>query len=201
MHDYAVLAPELSDTEHRLLRVMLNNAGLWDQTHLIADHPRDINAKYVLSVGKAALDLWHEYGLIQVGAHHGCTFQHDGRIIMVLLHPGTLLQQTLVGHEAKGQMMTDLLTWGRVLDGQDGDQLPRMSTCAPCLKGKDKRQRRAEFWEPRLDYVGLCDDHWRKRAQIGKKAKPRVEKSSKAAQIPGQGEMIPDGRRVIVAKS
>lgn len=204
MEEFALLAPGMDRRETRLLSIMLERAGL--ESPRVMESWREVDARYVLSVGKAAVDLWHEFGLIQVGAHHGYLFDHrasNGKSydIMVVQHPGTLMQMSLVGHQAKDDMTSDLRAWSRVLEGVIAPSQLAMPNCAVCLRGKDKRRRTAEFWEPRLDGVGLCDDHWRKRAQISRRPKKRIEKSSREAQIKGQGEMVPDGRHVMVAKS
>lgn len=159
---------------------------------------------HILSVGKAALDLWHPFGLIQVGTHRGNVFTHHdtlGRhyLIMVIEHPGTLMQLSITGHQAKENMTRDLNAWSLILDGISPTNY-KMKSCAGCVKSK-RSPHPAGFWDPRLNNVGLCDDHWRRRARYRKKPAKKINPSKAEAQMAGQLEMMPgDGTRVRVPK-
>lgn len=194
----------LERREVKLLGAMLNKARLhpsdcawvhdWDEV-------RAAGIGYVVSVGEQGLKAWHEYGLVRVNMH-GSTFVHvDGHgdrfCVMPLQHPGGVFQQTAWGFGVKEDMQKDLLLWRDVIEGRMDPQRLRGIMCVKCLtarvaKGKEPVRRRAEHWVDELDGVGLCDDHWRKRAQIVKKVrvKKRVDKSSVEAQIKGQGVMV-----------
>ncbi len=211
-HPFAILAPDLTRQESKILQAMLQKVGLHpDGAPELVDQLPNLH-QHVLSVGKAALDIWHHYGLVQVGAHHGTMFTHrDPRgfryEVMVLQHPGTALQRTLPGFEAKQQMVVDLERWRLVLEGRVSADRLRMEGCARCLATRVKAgftppRRRAEFWVEELDAVGLCDDHWRTRGRIVRKDRVKVErnKSKREAQIAGQGEMIADGQHIMVSK-
>lgn len=199
---FSILAGPLDPAEVKWLTIMLEKAGLAgtvERSHLSLTDCLPL----VLSIGKDGVDAWHEYGLIQVGTHHGLVFTKfhaNGKryTIMPIQHPGTLMQKSLIGWQARDDMVADLHAFANLVAGRMST--PKMQWCAACGKGRPARQRSAEFWVTELDGVGLCDDHYRRRAKFTKKPKPRVEKSSKAAQIPGQGEMVPDGQRVMVAK-
>lgn len=217
---FTLLAPYLTIKERRLLRVMLQRAGLDDYEPSLAESMDEVDSRHVLSVGKAALDMWHEYGLVQVGAHHGSVFRHwhpaiGHLVIMQTLHPGSLMQLTIGGHEAKDAMGRDLANFRRVLGGEVIAGMPaathfRMTMCGACARPGRKKaggggeRRAAVMWEERLDGAGLCEDHWRGRSKIVRRDKARGKKpnpSSKAAQLDGQLEMLPgDGSHIIVSK-
>lgn len=211
--DFTILVPsDLESSHRRLLKAMVTKAGFaWpmDGLAMTWGQVQARGHKFVLSVGKGAVDLWHEYGLILVGHHHGCIFQHrDARgemyIIMVVEHPGTLMQLSMGGHEAKDAMGRDLAVWKKVVERGGLEWAGYvMMTCAPCRKRKESIVRAAEHHEERLDMVGLCDDHFRKRASIRKKPVKRVEKSSREGQMPGQLEgfvKMGDAMKVMVEK-
>lgn len=211
MMDFDVLAPELDVPHRRLLKAMLRKAGLSEQVAIT--EMGDVRARHVLSVGRAATDLWHEFGLVQVGAHHGCVFTHwhppiGHLVIMQVHHPGTLLQLSIEGHEAKDAMMRNLNAWRMMLEGKLRADDLRMADCAKCAvkrrsKGHFPIKRKAVEWDVRVDAVGLCEDCWRGRAKIVKKEKvKKVKPGTREAQMEGQGEMFVDGKtaRVVVGK-
>ena len=210
MTDFSVLAPDLDTPARRMLKVMMQKAGMTTAGLDFADTLAACPTRHVLSVGKAALDTWHEFGLIQVGAHHGNVFSHwtpglGHRVIMVIHHPGTLMQLTITGYEAKDQMGFDLMRWRGVLDGRGGIEACRQGSCGRCggRRGKGWPQHRpAEHWVAELDGCGLCEDCYRGRSKIVKKKRgKRVEPSSREGQIEGQLEMLPgSGERVMVSK-
>lgn len=213
---FAILAPDLSASDARLLRVALSHCRLpWVEP---VARLEDATSRLVLSVGKAGLDVWHEFGLVHVGANHGETFRHrarDGRVytIMMLLHPGAMQQLSITRHSAREDMVRDLTRWGDVVEGARAGRVigygPTM--CGGCQKarpraGGAKRVLPGVHEVAELDSVVLCEDHYRKRAQYKAKKKPRVKERDRGKsehQIPGQGEMLPgDGTeaRVVVAK-
>jgi hypothetical protein len=200
-----LLAPDLERPHLRLLNAMLMQAGLadygvrvetWAQVREMAD-PTTI----VASFGKTALTTWHDYGLILVGHQHGTMFRHrdtDHRHhnIMVLEHPGTLMQQSVDGYGSKAAMKEDLAALRMVLEGKLRPVDLKMSGCGKCqvtrVKGGGRRMLPATMWAEELDGVGLCDMHWTKRGQIkSKKVKKRVNPSSREAQLQGQMGMFP----------
>lgn len=200
MQPFTILAPDLDTTQTKLLRAALTSA------HLAWTPPSDTlaDARHILSVGKAGLDAWHDFGLIKVGANHGDLFTHQtargSYTVMVLEHPGTLQQLSTVGHQARDNMKVDLLTWGLVLRGRQPHH-PRL--CGGCLRAREPRHRAAVEWVVEMDGVGLCDDHYRRRAQYRRKV-PRVAKKDVGkmeSQIAGQMEAFPgDGTRLVVSK-
>lgn len=199
-----VLAPDLADRAHqRILHSLLTltrqptrTVTTWEDTA-----PGDI----VVSVGKAALDLWHQWGLIQVGSQSGQIFTHDGRTVMVLEHPGTMMQLGWVGNDAKRRAKGAMSRLAAVV-AYGVEDVDRMVVCGGCqrtrVKGGGGRHRVATHWPEELDGAGLCDEHWRKRGSIKSKwRKARVDKSTREAQVPGQREMFAgDGTRVVVRK-
>ncbi len=225
MLDFAVLAPDLELSHGRVLKAQLMNAGLptppplheWraveERRARGMDDEHAAPLTHVLSVGRAALDTWHDFGLIQVGDHRGTTFETrgrtDGRLyhIMVIEHPGTLMQQSFVGHTARDHMRDDLMHWRKVLEHRivAGDLHGKW--CVKCAvkrrsQGHFPIRREAVEWDARVDGVGLCEDHWRRRSQITRvERKPRVHPSTRTGQISGQGEMVPDGQHIMVAKN
>lgn len=206
MTPFTILAPDLSDSDTRLLRVALSHVGLpWaPPTDVLPTHVR-----HVLSVGKAGLDVWHDFGLVHVGANHGETFEHrasSGRayVIMVLLHPGAMNQLSITKHSAREDMVRDLGRWRSLMEGDASFYATKPSMCGGCQKSRNTRRvMPAEHWLSELDGVGLCDDHWRRRAQYRRKV-TRVaakDKGKMEHQIPGQIEMLPgDGTKVRVSK-
>lgn len=200
-----LLAPDLERTHQRLLGAMLMRAGLdgvrcetWAE---VREHAQDADDGVVVaSFGRAALDLWHDYRLILVGNQHGCMFRHRDTDhlsydIMVLEHPGTLMQLSMTGYTAKAAMRDDLLLLREVLEGRADPEHWRMSGCGKCqtrrVKGGGVKVMPAVEWVAGLDMVGLCDMHYMKRGQIkSKKVKKRVDPSSHAAQIDGQGSLF-----------
>jgi hypothetical protein len=213
--DFSVLAPDLDTPHRRMLKVMLQKAGMVTAGLPIVDTLAECPTRHVLSVGKSGLDTWHDFGLIQVGAHHGNVFSHwtpptatssaGHRVIMVVHHPGTLMQLTITGYEAKDQMGFDLMRWRGLLDGRVAREACRQTTCGKCLSRRGKGgpvHRPAEHWVVELDGCGLCEDCYRTRGKIVRREKKkRVNPSSREAQIQGQLEMLPgDGTRVVVAK-
>lgn len=204
MQQFSVLSGPLSTAEAKWLQIMLEKAGLNIAlpTHITPDLTTCL--PLVLSIGKDGVDAWHEFGLVQVGAHHGLVFTKfhaNGKryTIMPIQHPGTLMQRSMVGWQARDDMVADLNAFRAIIDNPLASRVG-MRYCAACVKGRPARQRPAEFYVTELDGVGLCDDHYRRRAKFTRRPTPRIEKSSRAAQLPGQGEMIPDGQHVIVAK-
>lgn len=206
-----LVPPDLESSHRRLLKAMVTKAKMeWpmDGLAMTWGQVQTRGHKFVLSVGKGAVDIWHDYNLILTGHHHGNIFRHrDARgelyTIMVVEHPGTLMQLSMAGYSAKEGMHADLLLWKGVVGGHVRAEDFLMATCGPCRRKKESVIRRAEHHEARLDDVGLCDDHWRKRAQIKKKPVKRVEKSSREAQIAGQVEgfvKVGDMMKVMVPK-
>lgn len=206
----AVLAPDLDRSHARLLRSFLIGAGLSD--HTVVQTWEDARAAtdtdgYILSVGKAALDLWHQWGLIQVGMQRGQVFTHDDRFVMVVQHPGTLMQQSWTGRDGKHHMKCDLQRLKIGVVRGDVVHQEHMHLCGRCqntrVKGGGGRSRPATRWVAELDDAGLCEEHYRTRGKIKSKwVKKRVDKSKAEAQIVGQLEGMPgDGTRVMVPKS
>lgn len=196
MANFTILAPGLELPHRRLLKAMCAQVGL-PYASPAASWPevQEQDARWVLSVGREALDIWHEWGLVQVGKHRGNTFgHHDARggyyTIMVLEHPGTLMQLSLVGHEAKANMGGDLRAWRMMLKGELEVFTREMTTCGKCATKRDPVRREAHHWLVELDGVGLCDDHFRKRAALRRKPRKRLNPSSAEAQINGQEEMF-----------
>lgn len=203
-----------------MLKVMLQKAGFTTTGLEFADTLATCPTRHVLSVGRAALDTWHDYGLVQIGAHHGCVFRHwdpaiGHRVVMVLHHPATLLQLTIGGYEAKDQMAFDLVRWRGVVSGQVNTRDLAQKMCGACGGRRGSKtgggggsgpvRRPAEHWVDELDGCGLCDDHFRGRAKIIKKASaksrgPRAKPSTREAQIAGQTEAFPDGQHLIITK-
>lgn len=185
----------LEKREVKLLGSMLAKVGMdpasccwvhdWDEV-------RAGGIGYVVSVGEQGLKAWHHWGLVKVNMH-GCVFEHrddqGGEFaVMPLQHPGSCFQQTAWGYEVKEQMIEDLKLMATVVSGarQPWDGLANI-WCAKCSaarvkKGVEPPRRKAEWWVGELDGVGLCEDHYRKRASIkrtdaGKrpKVKPEIE--------------------------
>lgn len=202
---FTILAPDLDTHQTRLLRAALTSTHLaWTalSNTLADDH-------HVLSVGKAGLDVWHDFGLIKVGTNHGDLFTHRAvtghtYTVMVLEHPGTLQQQSIVGHLARDNMVRDLDAWGRVLVGLADTMTLGPTLCGGCLKMREPKHRPAVEWVAELDGVGLCDDHYRRRASYRRKV-PRVARKDVGkmeSQIVGQMEAFPgDGTRLVVSKT
>ena len=190
MLPYSILAPDLERPHLRLLRAILRQAQLPDVTPLDDLAQLPTVHPFILSFGKVALDEWHDFGLIHIGAHHGRMFTHPiaGRTrgIMVLHHPATLMQLSFTGYQAKDDMRADLLAFRKVLEGRLRVEDLRVTRCVKCKEGP----RLVVGYEARLDGVGLCEDHWRKRAKFTKKAAPRPKPGTPEAQIPGQLAMI-----------
>lgn len=204
MIPYVILAPELDRAHDRILRAMLGQARLplapvietWAEVVKL-----EAGARVVASFGKTALDQWHDYGLIRVGNQHGNMFRHatpSTRLvhdIMVLHHPGTLLQQSMAGYGAKGEMRRDLTELLNLLAGTVRPEDLRMPRCAKCqnarVKGGGGKSIPAQHWPEEIDTVGLCEVHYNKRGQIRGKStiKKRVNPTSHAAQIEGQMSM------------
>lgn len=215
-----LVEPNLEPAHRRMLRAALSSAGLlahvnpmwcetWEDVQMTRRVLNTRDARFVLSVGRHGLDQWHQWGLIQVGHQHGNMFEHRDALgnkftIMVIEHPGTLMQRSFIGHEAKASMKRDLTVWTQLLDGYAVDAA--MGVCGRCqstrVKGGGGRMRLAEHWPETLDGAGLCSEHYRTRARIKSKwVHKRVDKSSRAAQIAGQLEGMPgDGTRVMVSK-
>lgn len=201
-----VLAVDLERPHQRLLHALLVTAGLRDYT-AVERWEDTARGDLVVSVGKAALDLWHQWGLIQVGHQHGQVFTRDGRTIMVLEHPGSAMQLGFVGRSAKDNMKADLARF-RSLTQQAPywRELMQMTMCGGCqrtrMKGGGGMARWAAHWPEELDGAGLCEEHYRKRGNIKSRwKKPRVDRSKREAQMPGQGEMwAGDGTRATVMK-
>ena len=206
---YSVLAPELDVPARRMLKVVMQKSGLTTHDVEFGATLEDCPTRHVLSVGKAALDTWHEFNCIGITAHHGNVFQHwDGgrlghRVIMVLHHPGALMQLSMGGYEAKDQMLFDLARWRGVVSGEVKAEVLRQGDCGRCMmkRGKGQRRVRAEHWVEEVDRCGLCEDCYRGRGKITRRPKKRVNPSAREAQVEGQLEMIPDGLHVILAKS
>ena len=205
MIPFAILAPHLDAAQAKIFRVAVERARLsWTPP---VDALPDDGTRYVLSAGKDALDIWHDFGLVQVKRNHGDLYTHravSGRTfhIMVVEHPGAMQQLRFNGMEARDNMLRDLARWRETLtDMRHG--LLRARWCGGCAKMREPRDRPAEFWVEELDMAGLCDDHYRKRAQYRRKeTRVRVKDRGKMEhQIDGQIEMLPgDGTRVMVSK-
>jgi hypothetical protein len=209
---FALLAPDLTPSHLKLLRAAASHPAV--MLHLPDTIARDLSTAptHVLSVGKSALDVWHDFGLVQVGVNHGDVFTHrsptTGRThkIMVVEHPGNMAQTRMefgAGKvlTAREDMVRDLGRWGFVLRGK-GTFHP--DVCGGCLKStKSKLHRSAVYWLDELDGVGLCEDHYRARANYRRKrvVVPVKDRGKTEHQIPGQMEMLPgDGTKVMVAK-
>jgi len=194
MREYAILAPDLDKPAERLLRALVARANLrWSEpiTELSAARLIGSGGGLVLSVGKAGLDAWHEWGLVQANRDHGKMFEHRDPLgyrfdIMQLQHPGLAMQRTLPGFTAKQDIGEDLNVWMGVLMGLVEPEHLRMGRCGRCKEPT----RRATYWWDRVDGAGLCEDHWRGRGKIVKKERPRPKKGSVEAQIEGQMEMM-----------
>lgn len=169
--------------------------------------PSDDPAPIVLSVGKSALDSWHDYNLIRVGRQHGETFMHRetdkarARVMFVVIHPGAMMQLQWTGRTAREAMARDLLRFRCLLEGKHTARDLLGQWCGVCLGKREPRQRAAVAWPEELDCVGLCEDHARRKARLVRKAKPRVNPSSREGQIVGQVEGFGmEGGKVMVAK-
>lgn len=211
MTPFAILAPNLTDRDTKLLRAALTHVRL--PIPVPVDVLPDSQPRHILSVGKAALDIWHDFGLIQVGANHGDVFVHrrmDGRhfFIMVLEHPGAMDQLSAFGkYSAREDMVRDLTRWRLVLEsvasGKVGTHGWHPGTCGGCLKRRGGIPRPAEHWVDEMDGVGLCEDHYRRRGRYNRKRKvvPVKDRGKIEHQIEGQREMFGgDGTRVMVDK-
>lgn len=204
MTPFAILAPNLDATQTKLLRAAITQSRL--EWTLPTDALPDPPVRHVLSAGREALNVWHDFGLIKIGANHGDVFRHTspttGRsyAVMVLEHPGTMQQLSIEGHRARDDMLRDLRRWREVLEqGAEWQSY----WCGGCLKQRDSVRRPAEHWSNELDGVGLCDDHYRRRANYRRKRTvvKIADRGKTEHQIPGQMEMLPgDGTRVRVTK-
>lgn len=202
-----VLAPDLERPHQRLLHALLIAADLRDYD-IVERWDDTTRGDLVVSIGKAALDLWHQWGLVQVGNQRGEVFQRDGRTIIVMEHPGAAMQMSFGGASARGAMQQHLATVRAFLDDPERlFEVAAMSMCGGCqrtrVKGGGGRARPATHWVAELDGAGLCDEHWRKRGNIKSRwaKKARVDPSKREAQVKGQGEMwAGDGTRVTVMK-
>lgn len=207
---FAILAPHLDTRDTKFLKSALSSARLPLVTP--TDTLPTDDTRFVLSAGKDALDVWHDFGLIRVGANHGHVFSHvhpvSGRTyhIMVVEHPGAMAQTSLgIARDARERMKRDLMEWTHLLSNLSrGARMPRSTVCGGCLKHKDVlHRRRVEHLVAELDMAGLCDDHYRKRAAYKRKV-PRVAKKDAGKsehQIAGQVEAFPgDGTRLVVSK-
>lgn len=202
--DWVLLLPEnLTPREGGMLRAALRSQRVPEP---MATRDRiEPGDRLVLSVGKSALDTWHEFGLILVGANHGDVFRHrtTGTAagvarIMVLEHPGAMLQLKFDGRQARENYKRDLGLWRGVLEGGEVSE-PR--ACGGCLKSKGNWPRVAAYWVDELDGVGLCEDHWRRRARYRVKRAKKPNPSSREAQMAGQLEGFGFvGERAVVAK-
>jgi hypothetical protein len=208
--DYTLLAPALEPQHTKLMVAATNAAHLHHPTTVTDTMPA---SGYVLSVGKAALDIWHDFGLIQVGANHGDVFttrRSTGTcVVMVVKHPGEMAQMQFSvhkAHSAREDMVRDLTRWRLLLEGSEAagghDHGFHSPICGGCMKLRDSRVRAAEFWVDELDRVGLCDDHYRRRGKYNRKRKtvPVKDRGKIEYQVPGQRQMFADGERVMVDK-
>lgn len=208
MTPFAILAPDLDTPQTKLLRAALTSVRLpWVEP--VDTLPRDAT-RHVLSVGREAVKVWHDFGLIRIGANHGDVFTHRHPVtaqsytIMVLEHPGTLQQLSIVGHQARDNMTTDLRRWRMILDDLIDADVFTAEWCGGCLKMRDPKHRPAEHWVEELDGVGLCEDHYRKRSNYRRKSRtvPVKDRGKMEHQIAGQREMFGgDGTKVMVTKS
>jgi hypothetical protein len=189
---YAFLASNLDRAQTKMLLAIVAAAKLpapvtvTDQ--LTADLP-----KHLVSVGRSAVAIWHEFGLVRVEGNHGnlfTTHKPTGTfMVMQLHHPGSAMQPTLHGRmDVRLAMRDDLVRFRELLEGRrpPGQFLPQW--CAKCLCAREPKKRMANWWLEGADGIGLCDDHWRKRAVIRRKAKKKVNPGSVAGQVPGQLE-------------
>ena len=194
MREFAILAPDLDKPGERLLRALIVRGGLvWSEPIMELSDARNPESALVLSVGKAGLDAWHEWGLVQANRDHGKMFEYRDALgyrfdIMQIQHPGLAMQRTLPGFTAKQDIGEDLNVWVGVLMGLVEPEHLRMTRCGRCKEGE--RWRKAEYWWEGVDGAGLCEDHWRGRGRIVKKEKPRPKKGTVEAQIEGQMEMM-----------
>lgn len=204
---FSILAPELERADERMLKALLTKTGVPIPEPLTSDYG-ELSGKVVLSVGKAALDLWHHFGLIGIGAHHGLAFTHHHPLghtftMVVLQHPATAMQISIAGYDTKRDMLVDLVRVRMLLEDPRRAVNMRMVTCAMCGMGsKGKKvapiRRPAEWWLDAADGVGLCEDHWRRRASIQWKDRTKSKKphpSSRAAQLPGQADQFMVAKR------
>ncbi len=203
--EFSILAPDLDAPSHKMLRILVDKSAM-DMAE-VASTLANCHTRHVLSVGKAALDTWHDYGLIGVVAHHGNLFRHwdsliGHRVIMPVHHPAVVFQQRFGGWEVKDQMLFDLARWRGVVTGETGYEELKQQSCGRCAtRRRNSTRRPAEHWVAELDGCGLCEDCYRGRSKITKKAKSvKPKPGSKAAQLPGQLEMIPDGRQILIPK-
>ncbi len=202
--DFTVLTGELDIVERRMMVAMLVSAGLRSAHDWTTTWPPSDNTSYVLSVGKDALDQWHQWGLVQVGANHGSVFVHDRVNVMVIEHPGTLLQRSFAGHGARTTMRADLATFQHLLHGIE--VRADMKWCGVCqrtrVKGGGGRRRLATYWVEELDGAGLCDEHYRRRGTIKSRwKKEKVKPGTREAQVKGQMEMYAGtGEKLVVRK-
>lgn len=206
MIPFAILAPDLQPDHARLLRAAFNHVRLeWEAP--VDSLPSTGHPRNVLSVGRAGLDAWHDFGLIGVGANHGDVFTHRAPVggrsytIMVVEHPGAMAQLSMTKHSAREDMVRDLTRWRDMLIGGWGQKYPSL-VCGGCLKRRGGIVRPAEHWADELDGVGLCEDHYRRRANYTRKRRTVkvADRGKPEHQIPGQGEMFADGQKVMVSK-
>lgn len=117
----------------------------------------------------------------------------DGYWIMVCEHPAAIMQQTAWGYGVKEHLMNELDTMFRVcVEGMfaEGDLLG--GRCLLCWHKRDGKKVLVQHYHWEADAIALCEDHWRKRANIKIKGavKKRIHPSAAAAQIPGQIELV-----------
>jgi len=201
---WCFLAPDLDLPETRVLKALASRAHLPfpGVAQTLADTHDLFRARLVVSVGKAGIAEWHRFGLVTVSGGHGRLFTHHDPAaryptltIMQLQHPGTAMQMSLGGYDAKADIGHDLTRW-RELIGHLGTKRfvalkkqMRMTSCAKCQASRKVTTRPATNWLVGADGVGLCDDHWRRRGQIRAKRPPTERNRSKPeAQVPGQLE-------------
>ena len=207
MSAWIYLAPDIDLPQSRVLKALTARAHLAFPgiASSVAEVYDTHHARYVVSVGKAGAEEWHRFGLVQVGVAHGSLFLHrhptaryPTLTIMQLQHPATAMQMSLDGHNAKEDIGVDLARWRELMEciGSkkfvDLKRRMRMTRCARCAASRNVvHKRAATHWLEGADGIGLCDDHWRKRASIRVKSeKVERNKSRPEAQIAGQGELL-----------
>lgn len=145
-------------------------------------------SEWVVSLGKAGLEEWHQWGQVQVNMH-GTMFRRDHWNVMVGEHPGGGFQRTAWGYGVKEHLRDEIASFNAARMGLvDSDELLG-KWCVRCLRGREGKRVLVHAYLHEADWIGLCERHWRKRAEVTKVTRERVKKGSREAQIEGQEEM------------